>query len=136
RQAAFGATWQLVGRSESLRQPGAFLAADVVGEPILVLCDAEGRLRAFYNVCRHRAALLLTEPCGQVSRLRCRYHSWTYDLTGRLRGTPEFEGVADFCREEQGLVALNVATWGPFVWVHAGRQPPPLEQHLAPLIQR
>jgi choline monooxygenase len=80
--------------------------------------------------------LLLSEPCGQVSRLRCRYHGWTYDLTGRLRGTPEFEGVADFCKEEHGLVPLTVASWGPFVWVHASRQPLPLEQFLAPLIHR
>lgn len=136
QQAVFGATWQMIGRNEMVRQPGSFLTADVAGEPILVLRDGEERLRAFYNVCRHRAALLLTEPCGQVSRIRCRYHGWTYDLTGRLRGTPEFEGVADFCREEQGLVPLNVAVWGPFVWVHASRQPSPLEHHLAPFLER
>ena len=52
-------------------------------------------------------------------KLRCRYHGWTYDLAGRLRGTPEFDGVADFRREDNGLVAgRRVAEWGPFVWVH------------------
>src|SRR2546422_674211 len=50
--------------------------------------------------------------------IRCRYHGWTYDLAGRLRGTPEFEGVADFCKEEQGLVEMAVDVCGSLVWVH------------------
>jgi len=87
-------------------------------------------------VCRHRAAPLLTEPCGQVSRLRCRYHGWTYDLAGKLRGAPEFDGVADFCREDNGLVPLAVATWGPFVWVSMAEDPPALVDYLAPLPAR
>ncbi len=136
RRAVFGDSWQLVGRCETLTEPGSFLTADVAGEPILVLRDPAGQLRAFANVCRHRAALLLTEPCGKVTKLRCRYHGWTYDLTGRLRGTPEFEGVQDFCRDDMGLPPLTVAAWGPFVWVHAGQPAVPLEQFLAPLIQR
>ena len=86
-------------------------------------------LRAFANVCRHRAAPVATEPCGQASRLRCRYHGWTYDLAGRLRGAPEFDGVADFRREDNGLPALAVAVWGPWVWVHAGDQPADAPRH-------
>ena len=58
---------------------------------------------------------------GKATRLRCRYHGWTYDLAGRLRGTPEFDGVADFCREDNGLPPLAVAVWGPLVWVHRGK---------------
>ena len=68
-------------------------------------------LAPFYNVCRHRAAPLMTQAEGKASRLRCRYHGWTYDLAGRLRGTPEFEGVADFCREDNGLAEVKVAVW-------------------------
>ena len=79
---------------------------------------------------------MATEPCGQASRLRCRYHGWTYDLAGRLRGTPEFDGVADFRREDNGLPALAVAVWGPWVWVHAGDQPAELLDILAPLPMR
>src|SRR5438552_2029348 len=112
RRAIFAGVWLAAGRLEQLSEPGSFFTADIAGEPILVLRDADGVLRAFYNVCRHRAAVLLCEPAGKTSRLRCRYHGWTYDLAGRLRGTPEFEGVADFRREENGLVPVQVATWG------------------------
>ena len=98
--------------------------------------DQDGTLRAFSNVCRHRAAPVVTEPCGSATRLRCRYHGWTYDLAGRLRGVPEFDGVEDFCREEQGLPPLAVAEWGPYVWVHAGPQPLALADFLSPLPER
>src|SRR5262245_52725510 len=87
RRAVFGATWQLVAHLDQVSEPGSFCTADIAGEPILIVRDTDSVLRAFYNVCRHRAALLLTEPQGKVSRLRCRYHGWTYDLAGRLRGT-------------------------------------------------
>jgi choline monooxygenase len=137
-RAVFRNTWQIVGRLEQVREPGSYLTADVAGEPILVVRDGDGVLRAFANVCRHRAARVMEAPEGRASRLRCRYHGWTYDLSGRLRGTPEFEGVADFCREEQGLAPLAVETWGPFVWVHqrAAGEAPSLADFLAPLPER
>jgi choline monooxygenase len=112
------------------------VTADIAGEPIVVVRDDKGVLRAFHNVCRHRAAQVINECEGRVTKLRCRYHGWTYDLAGRLRGTPEFDGVADFCKEEQGLVPLSVDTWGPLVFVHAGRAPEPLAEFLAPLPER
>jgi choline monooxygenase len=135
RRAVFGDTWQYVGRSSAVEQPGSFLTADLAGEPILVVRDTDGVLRAFYNVCRHRAAPLLTQAEGTVTRLRCRYHGWTYDLAGRLRGTPEFDGVEAFCREDTGLSPLRVQTWGPFVWVHCGERPEPLTEFLRPFIE-
>lgn len=136
RRAVFGNTWQAVGRTDQIKEPGRFLTAELAGEPILVVRDGTGVLRAFYNICRHRAARVATEAEGNATRFRCRYHGWTYDLAGRLKGTPEFEGVTDFCKEDQGLMPLSVATWGPFVWVHGGHNPPSLEVYLAPLPQQ
>src|SRR5262249_44099849 len=101
-----------------------------------VVRDGNGTLRAFFNVCRHRAAPVMTQAEGKASRLRCRYHGWTYDLAGRLRGVPEFDGVADFPREANGLVEMAVAVWGPLVWVHPGRPPSPLADALAPMPER
>jgi choline monooxygenase len=137
RQAVFAGTWQMVGRADQVAEPGSYLTHDLAGEPVVVVRDREGVLRAFYNVCRHRAAQILTEPQGQATKLRCRYHGWTYDLAGRLRGTPEFDGVAGFCKEAEGLVPLAVDTWGPLVFVHQDPRPPqPLHEFLAPLPER
>src|SRR5271166_2547983 len=84
KRVVFGNTWQVAGRTDSVAEPGSYVTADLAGEPILVVRDLDGTLRAFSNVCRHRGAPLLSDPCGKVSKLRCRYHGWTYDLTGRL----------------------------------------------------
>jgi choline monooxygenase len=133
RRCVFGGTWQVAGRADQVAEPGSFCTSDVAGEPVLVVRDDAGVLRAFANVCRHRAARVVCAEEGRATRLRCRYHGWTYDLAGRLRGTPEFDGVADFRREDNGLVPLAVAAWGPLVWVHPGPDPVPLAEHLAPL---
>jgi choline monooxygenase len=137
RQHAFGGSWVAAGRADQVAAPGCFFTIDLAGEPVLVVRDQQGVLRAFYNVCRHKAAQVINEAQGTLTKLRCRYHGWTYDLAGRLRGTPEFDGVADFCRDDHGLVPLAVAVWGPLVFVHA---PPldrltPLAEFLAPLPQ-
>jgi choline monooxygenase len=113
--------------------PGSFLTADVAGEPIVVVRGDDNVLRAFFNVCRHKAAPILNEPCGTATKLRCRYHGWTYDLAGKLRGTPEFDGVADFRKEDNGLVPVNVACWGPFVWVHLDPPKQSVNEFLDPL---
>jgi choline monooxygenase len=136
RQHVFAASWQVAGLAAQVAAPGSFLTADIAGEPILVVRDEEGVLRALANVCRHRGAQVVTGAAGQVSRLRCRYHGWTYDLKGRLRGVPEFDGVQDFCREEQGLPPVAVSEWGPYVWVHLGQSPQPLREFLTPLVDR
>jgi choline monooxygenase len=129
----FCSTWQMVGRAEQVATAGSYLTASIAGEPIAVVRGDDGVLRAFFNVCRHRAAPILNEPCGTATKLRCRYHGWTYDLTGRLRGTPEFDGVADFRKEDNGLPPVAVAVWGPFVWVHLDPPKLSVEQYLAPL---
>ena len=138
----FSKSWQCVGRVDQLTEGGAFFTLELASEPILILRDQERKLRAFHNVCRHRAAPVIEEACGIVSKLRCKYHGWTYDLAGKLRGTPEFEGVAGFCKEEQGLPELDIDTWGPLVWVRQriegkdGSVPCSLAEFLSPLPER
>lgn len=134
-KAIFGATWQMVGRADQVADAGEYLTTEIAGEPILVIRDEKLTLRAFFNVCRHKATVVLPERCGKVSKLRCRYHGWTYDLAGKLRGTPEFDGVQDFCKEDFGLAEIGVAIWGPHVWVHLDPPGQTLEDFLAPLPQ-
>jgi choline monooxygenase len=132
----FAATWQVVGRAEQVREPGSFFTAELAGEPLLVVRDEAGVLRGFFNVCRHRAAQVMPQAEGRATKLRCRYHGWTYDLAGRLRGTPEFDGVEDFCRENEGLREFTVAVWGPLVFAHLDPPQESVEHYLAPLAER
>jgi choline monooxygenase len=132
----FGNTWQYAGRAEQVHDGGSFLTTEIAGEPILIVRDEKGTLRAFHNACRHRAAQVINEPCGHATKLRCRYHGWTYDLAGKLRGTPEFDGVEDFRKEEQGLPPMAVETHGPFVFVHQGTPKQTLAEFVAPFPEK
>jgi choline monooxygenase len=136
RERVFGNTWQAVGRLDQLSSPGSFFTLDLAGDPIVVVRDEQGEMRAFYNVCRHKGARVACEDQGCATRFRCRYHGWTYDLAGRLRGTPEFDGVAEFRREDNGLPQIAVGTWAGLVWVHAGQSPAPLDEWVQPLARK
>ena len=117
REAIFGRSWQLVGHRSQLETPGAYLAAQVAGDPVVVVRGQEGALRAFYNVCRHRGGPLVTTRCGRATMLQCQYHGWTYRLDGALRGVPRFDRTELFDKRDYGLVPLNVATWQGLVFV-------------------
>lgn len=133
RKRVFGNTWLCTGRVDQVAQPGQFFTIEVAQEPLLIVRGEDGVLRGFFNVCRHRAARVATAECGQTDRLRCPYHGWTYDLSGRLRGVPEFDGVAGFHREENGLPPVTVDTWGPLVFVHLGNPTISLAEFLQPM---
>jgi choline monooxygenase len=136
RRTVWSRTWQLVGRATQLAAPGEFVTAEVAGEPIVVVRGSDGELRGFFNVCRHHAAAVMTAPCGKVDRLRCPYHGWTYDLAGRLRGVPEFDGVCEFDRAAMGLVPVAVAIWEGLVFVHLDPEPVALTDYLGALVDQ
>lgn len=117
RAWVFHRTWQCVARLDQLAAPGSYVTADVAGEPIVVTRDASGAWHAFFNVCRHHAAAVVDQPQGCASNLRCPYHGWTYGLDGRLKTTPEWEGVEAFDKSRHGLVPARVETWENFVFV-------------------
>jgi phenylpropionate dioxygenase-like ring-hydroxylating dioxygenase large terminal subunit len=124
----FRRTWQLVGTlsqdcgeingvKRTISDPETFFTAEVVGEPVVVVRDKQRTLRAFSNVCRHRAGpIALGSGCKNV--LRCAYHGWTYTLDGRLIGTPDVEGVEFFDRSAMGMFPLRLETWGQFIFVN------------------
>ena len=118
QQQVFGRNWQPVGRLDQVMYPGDYFTAEVAGEPILVVRDAGEKLRGFYNVCRHHAAAVATEPCGTAQSFRCPYHGWNYGLDGTLKGMPEFVGVCNFDRGLNGLVPLAVDSWENFVFIN------------------
>jgi len=124
----FRRTWQLVGTlsqncgeinglKRTISDPETFFTAEVVGEPVVVVRDKQGTLRAFSNVCRHRAGpIAVGSGCKNV--LRCAYHGWTYTLDGRLIGTPDVDGVEFFDRSAMGMFPLRLETWGQFIFIN------------------
>jgi len=133
----FAREWMCVGREEEVPAPGDYLLLDLVGESVLLLRDSGGELRAHYNVCRHRGSQLVLPgalpsppppggaaplgpgPSGSFGTgIRCPYHSWTYELDGRLRTAPFLEDGDDLCKAELSLYPVGVECWGGFVFLN------------------
>ena len=83
KERIFRCTWQVVGHSGQVANAGDYFTTEIIGEPLLIVRSADGVLRGFYNVCRHRAGPP-AEGCGSRKLFRCGYHGWTYDLDGSL----------------------------------------------------
>jgi choline monooxygenase len=121
----FAPSWQYAGAAGKVAERGSYFTADVAGEPVVVLRDHEGTLRAYFNVCRHRGGPVASGE-GTAKMLKCAYHGWTYGLDGALRSTPEFAGVQCFAKADFGLKPLAVDTFGPLVFVRMSAQGPDL----------
>ena len=130
RRTTFGQSWQYACRVDQVREPGEFVTFEIAGEPLLVLRGGDGVLRGFFNVCRHHAAAVLTEPSGCVKRLQCPYHGWTYSLEGNLKAAPAFEGVRSFDPAQHGLVPVATTAWENWVFVRLSADGPSLEEFL------
>jgi len=126
KHGVFAATWQYVAPLSQVKKPGDYVTTEIAGNPIVVVRGRDGALRAFFNVCRHHAAEIATAPCGNVTSLVCPYHGWTYGLDGALKGVPQFDGVCDFDKTQNGLVPIRVETWESFVFVTLHPHIPPL----------
>jgi choline monooxygenase len=136
RERVFGRNWMAVGRADQVADPGRFFTVEIAGEPLVIVRGGDGQLRAFYNVCRHHAAAVMTAACGKAEHLRCPYHGWTYGLDGALKGAPEFAGVCNFDRAQNGLIPVRVAAWEHFVFVTLEDDAPPLDAFLGDLPAR
>jgi len=136
RESVFGRNWIAVGRADQVAVAGQYFTLELSGEPLVVVRGEDGELRAFFNVCRHHAAAVMTAPCGTAQHLRCPYHGWTYGLDGSLKGAPEFAGVCNFDRGANGLVPVRVAVWEQFVFVNLAANAPELREWLDDLPAR
>lgn len=132
RKTTFARTWQMAGRVDQVRNSGDYVTCEIAGEPILLVRGDDGVLRGFFNVCRHHAAAVMTEPSGCARNLRCPYHGWTYTLEGALKGTPSFNSECHFDRSTHGLVPVATAVWENWVFVRLDAEGPGLEEFLGP----
>ena len=133
QERVFGRAWIAVGQTRRVAQPGQYFCVDSLPEPIIVIRDGGGTLRAFLNSCRHRGTRLL-DGSGSLKAIRCPYHDWKYSLDGRLRHIPAVEGFAE--PMERGALGLNpvrIAEWAGFCWVTLDDSAPPLLETLGGL---
>ncbi|MGH8792054.1 MAG: aromatic ring-hydroxylating oxygenase subunit alpha, partial [Stackebrandtia sp.] len=150
RSQVFARSWVAVCHLEEVERPGTVVPVTVAGQGLMIVRDRDKTLRAFHNVCRHRGARLVKEPCA-LKRFRCPYHSWTYGLDGALLGTPLFEGsdvpadqrpmfdmghVEDFDPADHGLTPARVDSFGHLIFVCLDAHTPSLKEWLGDLPER
>jgi Rieske 2Fe-2S family protein len=135
QERIFSQMWVCVGLADQVPNPGSYVVARLPGENVVVVRGADGALRAFLNVCRHRGARLCSDETGQVrGAFQCRYHAWSYGLDGQLVGAPNVLNAAEFDRAAWGLHPVALDCWEGMIWLNLSEGPCPLGDQIGPAI--
>ena len=126
-------TWVIAARAEDVPAPGDYVTFDNLGVPLLIVRGTDGEIRCFYNTCQHRGAPVVRDTQGSARRLRCQYHSWTYEIDGgTLVSVPDERDFVDLDWEQRCLPQASCATAAGFVFVNRNPDATPLRDWLGP----
>ena len=129
----FRKVWNCIGRVERIPDPGSYFTLDLAGVPLIVARDNDNTVRAFANSCRHRGTMVASGE-GHCRTFTCPYHSWTYDLQGRLISAPtEMDKTEDFRLDNHGLVPIRLETWAGFIFITFNDSAESLDTYLGDL---
>jgi phenylpropionate dioxygenase-like ring-hydroxylating dioxygenase large terminal subunit len=133
KAAVFRQAWQVVCHLNDVPEAGDYHTLDFLGERVVVLRGDDGAVRAFHNVCRHRAARLADGDRGNCGLgLTCPYHAWSYGLDGSLRGVPRWQDFRDLDMSRHGLVPVEHEVFAGFVFVRFAPGLPSVAEMMAP----
>tara|TARA_B100000287_G_scaffold426007_1_gene473233 strand:- start:1163 stop:2359 length:1197 start_codon:yes stop_codon:yes gene_type:complete len=132
KKALFDHEWLCIGRTDWVKNPGDFYNTTIVDEPIVVVHDRDGEIRAMSSVCQHRA-MVVSEGTGNTRTFTCPYHHWTYNLKGELINAPEMHKTCDFHKEENGLPQFKLEIWHGFIFINFDEDAAPLAPRLSAL---
>ncbi len=129
--------WLYAGHVSQVKNPGDYFLYKLGKDSIMVIRDREGKVRAHYNTCRHRGSVICRESQGSVNKLVCPFHSWVYDMDGKLRSAMHMpEG---FDKSKYGLKPVHVELMEGFIFISVADEPLDFEparqqykRHLAP----
>lgn len=135
RKTIFGSEWLYAGEEEDLKKAGDYLAIEIAGYSLFLVVGVDGQVRGFHNVCRHRAAPLLTEKkgCLKTPTLTCRYHGWTYDLAGGLVQAPlcDTEQLKKSC--DVSLFEIQVGSYSGMIFINLDKNAPSFAKAFQPV---
>ncbi len=141
RERVFYRNWAALGFGKDVARPGDVKPLDFLGQPLLIVRDRDNQVRVFQNTCRHRGMILVDEPGHLRGAIRCPYHSWCYDLKGRLITTPHVGGPGvnvheNIEREKLGLVEIRSHVWRDVIFINIDGHAPAFEEYAGSLIER
>ena len=141
REKVIAPSWACIGFVDDLPEPNYVYPVDFMGLPLLITRDNDDVIRVFHNVCSHRGMHLADAPCRTNGLVRCPYHSWTYQLDGKLRGTPHIGGFGvhehpEFNKAEGALREVRTETWLGCVFVNLSGTAEDFQSYIAPLTRQ
>ena len=141
RDTIFADQWACVAFASDVPEAGAVFPVQLAGMPLLVVRDRQDTIRVFHNVCSHRGVKLAEQPEVLAGMLCCPYHSWTYDLTGKLVATPHVGGIGQhkvegLACEEHGLKQIRSHLWMGLIFIDLTGNAGEFEDRMQPLYQR
>ncbi|MEM9330334.1 MAG: aromatic ring-hydroxylating dioxygenase subunit alpha [Pseudomonadota bacterium] len=120
-------TWQFAGHVSQVENVGDFFTFSIAGENLFCIRGKDEEIRAYYNVCQHRAHELVSGT-GTAKLLVCPYHAWTYELTGELRSGPNVKAVPGFDRSKICLTPVNIENFNGFLFANLDPQAKPMDE--------
>lgn len=134
-------TWAGIGFVSDVPNPGDVKPVKLLGMPLILVRDHDGSIRVYQNTCRHRGMILVQESVNVRKVVRCPYHSWCYDLKGKLQVTPHVGGPGcnaheNIDRDKLGLYTISCSVWLGVVFVNISGTAPPFEEYTADLRER
>ncbi|MEP1471621.1 MAG: aromatic ring-hydroxylating dioxygenase subunit alpha [Halieaceae bacterium] len=126
-------SWLLAAHIDEIPEPGSFMLWENAGEPVVIVHAESGVVNAFFNTCSHRGAPVVTEQRGQSRRLTCKYHGWSYDHEGELRGIRDPQDFRDLDMSCRGLKRVRCERFGNLVFVNFDPHAPTLLEWLGPI---
>lgn len=141
RERVFQDKWTVIGIGSSVPNPGDALPYNLLGIPLIILRDKERKIRVFHNVCSHRGHKLLDKPCSLKNLLRCPYHSWSYDLEGKLVATPHIGGLnihesEKFEKSKSNLKEVRSKIWMDIIFININNNEIEFDEYVRPLEDR
>lgn len=139
--AVMGKTWAGLAFVSDLPQKGYAKPLEFMGLPLALLRNHDGEITVVHNVCSHRGMPLIREETAIAGKIRCAYHSWTYDLDGNLKGTPHIGGVGihevdGFHCADHGLQVVRSTIWLNMIFINLSGDAPAFSEHIGPLLTR
>ena len=141
RERVFQDKWTVIGIGSSVPNPGDALPYNLLGIPLIILRDKGRKIRVFHNVCSHRGHKLLDKPCSLKNLLRCPYHSWSYDLEGKLVATPHIGGLnihesEKFEKSKSNLKEVRSKIWMDIIFININNNEIEFDEYVRPLEDR